>query len=486
MCAIIGVLNEHNPAAEDIVRGLEEQQHRGQRGAGLASWSDGRMWPKQPFTKEGLVLQIFFQMDMTQFPGRAAIGQNIYSTHDGTLGQPIRDYYGDEPVAMVHNGTIVNLAEISAKTGQSYENITDSRAIIDLLLQEHPNKFERALRNVAEQLRGSFNLIFLHQGCLWIIKDRLGLHPLQLGRRDNDWFVASEGYAFEGLRGNMIRDVRPGEFIIIEPDGCTRYDTWTRDTSLKFNIWEYTYFSAPPSIIHGVSVNRARYWMGYNLASEFKVEYIPHGALVVPVPNSGDHATSGFFDGLLQIHGRTDLTYRHTAVYRPHSINDGKRTFIQNTQQKREDGVRRKYRALGTEMRGKWIVYCDDSIVRGTTAKKLTAITLEAGAQGVLFAIPAAPTLFPDYYGGIDPRDPENLVARTYKGDQCKIAKHVGAKYVQYLSLKSQKKAIDQAAIETRQMEAVPPLQMQEEQMTINKLYCGMFDGVYPDGTPDT
>jgi amidophosphoribosyltransferase len=416
-CGVFAV-HGHPNAALLTYYGLFALQHRGQESAGIVT-SDG---PGSEFIRHvdmGLVSQAIKEPDLQKLTGKRAIGHVRYSTTGSSNiknAQPLMVDCARGQIAIGHNGNLVNAhllrAELEAK-GSIFATTVDSEIILHLLAQ--PNE----AGNVLAALRRI-------QGAFIGVRDPHGFRPLMLGMVDGSYVLASETCAFDLVGAKLIREVEPGEVVIIDRDGNLRSEFPFNDSRRAFCVFEYVYFARPDSIMGDMNVARVRTEMGRQLARETGVA----ADLVVPVPDSGIYAAMGFGEQL-------GIPYSQAFV-RNHYIG---RTFLQPSQLIRDFNVRVKLNLIREQVEGKRVVVVDDSIVRGTTALARVKHMREAGAKEVHVRVSCPPHLHACHYG-IDFPDPKKLIANQYSVQE--IAGYLGADSVGYLSVEGMAKATGQ------------------------------------------
>lgn len=476
MCGIVGVANRQAPAAPDLYLGLLSMQHRGKESAGLAvSTAEGGVRIEGG---EGELPQAFLRAGgrrrqtgsilpraVDDLPGGFGVGHVRYGTTGaGCLHnmQPIEGRFRGRPFCLVHNGNLVNTDTLRAQAG-SPDGCSDSRVIADLVAASPMARFEEAVLSVLEGLQGAFNLIFLHGERLIAVRDPFGFHPLQVGRRGDDWMIASESCAFDMLGATLERDVRPGELVVVDGTGCGSLE-WTSRADLRIDLFEYVYFLRPDSRVQGVEAGQARYAMGRALAREHPVD----ADIVVPVSDSGNHAALGYYEGRQGRNG--NLSFRPWALFRPHTVS---RTFIEPVQARREQYLRAKFNPRPSELEGRRVVVVDDSIVRANTLHRVVRLLREAGAREVAVVISSPMYAYPDFYGIDTYRIRGELIARRLSGSVPAIARELGdVDYLGYLSLD----ATIRAVLST----GGPGSDLSE-----GSFYTGPFTGEYPAGTGD-
>ncbi|MFO0753737.1 MAG: amidophosphoribosyltransferase [Thermodesulfovibrionales bacterium] len=426
-CGVFGVYN-HPEAANLTYLGLYALQHRGQEGAGICS-SDGKHLHSEK--SMGLVADIFNEKRLKRLPGSIAIGHNRYSTAGGgglKNVQPLLANYALGSIAIAHNGNLVNAEqrkrELEAE-GAIFQSTSDSEVILHLIARSRSeNPYERiaeAVRNVS----GAFSLLFLRENELIAVRDAFGVRPLSLGKVENGYVVASETCAFDLIGAEYVRDVEPGEMIIINEQGLHSHKA-LHSPRRAFCVFEFIYFARPDSyLFNHTCVNSMRKEMGRQLARESMVD----ADVVIPVPDSGVPAAIGFSET-----GRMPFDF---GLIRNHYIG---RTFIEPKQSIRHFGVKIKLNPVRDLLQGKRVVVVDDSIVRGTTSKKIVKMIREVGgAKEVHMRICSPPTVGPCFYG-IDTPTRQELIASSHMTEE--IRKYITANSLAYLSLDGLKSII--------------------------------------------
>ncbi len=424
-CGVFGIENS-NEAAKHAFLGLYGLQHRGQESAGIVT-SDG--FQLYSHKSMGHVAEVFNDAILAQLPGSSAIGHVRYSTTGGSglvNAQPIQTNSWRGPLALAHNGNLVNSAQLRQKLeerGAIFQSTTDTEVILHLLARSPLDNLDDALRSVLASVCGAYSLVMLTPTRLYAIRDPHGVRPLCLGQLNGSYVVASETCAFDLLGAEYVRDIAPGEILRIEKHELysTRMPPAARTA---FCIFEHVYFSRPDSKVFERSVHKSRYKMGRQLAREAWVE----ADLVVPVPDSGVTAALGFSD-----EARIPFTM---GLVRNHYVG---RTFIQPKQSARHLGVRVKLNPVKELLNNKRIILIDDSIVRGTTSRKIVDLVRQAGAREVHMRISSPPTIAPCYYG-IDTPTYKELIAANKSIEE--IRDFIGADSLAYLSLEGMKAAV--------------------------------------------
>lgn len=484
MCGIVGTASKHKNSVLITLEALQALQHRGQESAGLGADFDNAIKLER---RMGEVTQGFHGFDPAEMPSHTCIGQNRYSTiGDSELhnAQPIGGYYKHKPFALVHNGNLINMRKLAEQTGCDILHLSDTHAIARLLAQSSAHTLEEALENMLNDLEGSYCLIILYDGRIIAYRDHFGFHPLQLGRIDEHvLLVASESAAFDFVGGSLIRDILPGEMVVLE-NGEVVQSKQLKKPELKFDIFEFFYYLTVPSIIHGVEVGTARYYLGKELARTY-MNYIDirPGSVIVPVADSGNQAALGFYEELAAA-GHT-VKFRPYALFRSHSSNI-KRSFIEPTEERRMAKLRHKFNPRPAEIAGEHVIVVDDSIVRGATAKFIVKKLQNVGARTICCGIASPPAQYPCIYG-VDTYKTYlagRLIGRNHKGNSRAIADEIGLGELCYLPLQQAVNAILHAA-SVLQGKGIPRRGSPVLELTPDSFYTGPFNGMYPAGTGD-
>jgi amidophosphoribosyltransferase len=417
-CGVFGVYG-HPDAALLTYYGLFALQHRGQESAGIVTAAGSN----QSFNIHrgmGLVSQVFQEKDLQQLRiGTRAIGHVRYSTSGSSTlknAQPLVVDCARGQLAIAHNGNLVNAAVLREElesNGSIFQTTVDSEIILHLLARPTGRK------NVLSALRlieGAFSFVLMGEQEIIGVRDPFGFRPLVLGKLDDAFILASETCALDLVHADYIREIEPGEVVIINDDGI-RSEWPFKEERKAFCIFEYVYFARPDSLIHDRNVSKVRVAMGVELAKLHPVD----ADIVVPVPDSGNYAALGFSHQL-------NIPYEHAFV-RNHYIG---RTFLQPTQLIRDFNVRVKLNLIKELVKGKRVVVVDDSVVRGTTARARVVNLREAGAQEVHLRISCPPHKYACYYG-IDFPDPKNLLANQFKPEE--MAEYLGVDSIGYLDI---------------------------------------------------
>jgi amidophosphoribosyltransferase len=425
-CGVFAVYGHPNAALLSYY-GLFALQHRGQESAGIVTHA-GHKTPFQSVKRMGLVSQVFKEEDFEQLRGSYAIGHVRYSTTGSSNllnAQPLSADTSRGQLAIAHNGNLINAARLRAELemkGSIFQTTSDSEIILLLLAQ--PSAATEATNPLAalRELEGAFSLVIMGEKEVIGVRDPHGFRPLSLGKLDDAWILSSETCAFDLIGAHFVRDLEPGEALIINESGLHSEFPF-KSSREAFCIFEYVYFARPDSNLRNINVSQARVRMGQELARLHPVE----ADIVIPIPDSGIYAALGFSEEL-------KIPYE-PAFVRNHYIG---RTFIQPTQLIRDFSVRVKLNLIKSYVQGKRVVVVDDSIVRGTTAKNRVVNLREAGAKEVHLRISCPPHRHACYYG-IDFPDPEQLLANQYS--QKELCAYLGADTVGYLDVTGMVKA---------------------------------------------
>ncbi len=428
-CGVFGVYG-HSEASNLAYLGLYALQHRGQEGAGICS-SDGRHLHLDK--SMGLVADIFSEKRLKKLPGHIAIGHNRYSTAGSSIlknVQPILANFALGPLAIAHNGNLVNAAEIREeleKEGAIFQSTSDSEVIVHLIAHSKTGDFYERVIEALRQVSGAFSLLILRERELIAVRDPYGVRPLSLGQVDGAYVVASETCALDLIGATYIRDVEPGELLIINENGLQSMKPLVAPRQASC-IFEFIYFSRPDSYIFGEkNVNEMRKKFGAQLARESGVD----ADLVIAVPDSGVPAAIGFAE-------ESKLPFDFGLI-RNHYIG---RTFIEPKQSIRHFGVKIKLNPVRKLLEGKRVLVIDDSIVRGTTSKKIVKMLREGGAKEVHMRISSPPTIGPCFYG-IDTPTRQELIASSHSVEE--IRKFITADTLAYLSLEGLKNIVPES-----------------------------------------
>jgi amidophosphoribosyltransferase len=429
-CGVVAI-HGHPEASNLAYLGLYAMQHRGQESAGIST-SDGN--EIRTHKSMGHVADIFTKPVLAKLTGELAIGHTRYSTAGDTVvlnAQPFSVICNKGRIAVAHNGNITNAADLRAdleRRGSIFQATSDTEVILHLVAHSSERTLAAALRDALLQLEGAFSLVFLAQDRIIVARDPNGFRPLAMGQMEvsggrKAYAFASETCAFDLINAVYLQDVEPGEMVIVGPEGVTR-ERYTPERNRAQCVFEHVYFSRPDSRVFGRDVYESRDMMGRLLAREYPAD----ADLVVPVPDSGVAAALGYA-------AESGLPYRQ-ALIRNHYVG---RTFIEPSQAIRDFGVKLKLNPVRHLLQGKSVVLVDDSIVRGTTSRKIVRMVRHAGAREVHLRISCPPTKSPCFYG-VDTPTKGELIASTQNIEE--IRRFVEADSLGYLSLAALRRAV--------------------------------------------
>ncbi len=456
-CGVVGIFGAENAAALSYFA-LTSLQHRGQESAGIAV-SDGA---KIKLHKGiGLVSDVFEQGYFEALEGNIAVGHVRYATAGGRTvenAQPFMNSFKMGSIALAHNGQLVNYEELRESledSGSTFSSSSDTEVILKLIVrkfvenggklghtreemlkqfQHDSDLFVLAVTQAVKEIKGSFALCIMTENLLIGVRDPNGIRPLCLGRVGEGYVLASESCAIDSVNGQFIRDIEPGEIVVINKDGIKSILTndsfeavsgnCTACPSKQTCIFEYVYFARPDSVIDGIAVQEARYKMGEMLAKESPIE----ADVVIGVPDSGLGAAQGYARASGIPYGMGIIKNKYIG-----------RTFIAPTQKERENMVYVKLNAIRSDLEGKRVIVIDDSIVRGTTSRRLVQILRRAGAKEVHFRVSSPPVKFPCHLG-IDTPSKAELISSTHELEE--IRKEIGADSLAFISLEGMLKAL--------------------------------------------
>jgi amidophosphoribosyltransferase len=424
-CGVFGIYG-HKEAANLTYLGLHALQHRGQESAGIVT-SDG----EQLFAHRamGHVADIFNTEAIKRLPGPHAIGHVRYSTAGGSHirnAQPIAVDTAHGSIAVAHNGNLTNAEELRATLearGSIFASSSDTEVIVHLVALSRAAGIVDKLIDALSQVRGAYSLVVLTRDGFIAVRDPMGVRPLCLGRIHDSHVVASEPCAFDLIGAEYVRDVEPGEMLVVNREGLRSLSPFPK-AQRHLCVFEYIYFARPDSSIDGRSIYRTRKALGRSLAQQHGVA----ADLVIPVPDSGVPAALGYAEA-------SGIPF-DLGLVRSHYVG---RTFIEPQQQIRHFGVRLKLNTVGEVLRGKRVVVVDDSIVRGTTSRKIVKMIRDAGASEVHLRISSPPTQWPCFYG-IDTPSRRELIASSHS--TAEIARYVTADSLGYLSIEATLSAV--------------------------------------------
>ncbi len=420
-CGVFGVYAPGKDAAHLTYFGLMALQHRGQESAGMAV-SDGET--ATVYKDMGLVAQVFDEPSLAALPGHLSIGHTRYSTSGSTVwdnAQPAFRQVGSTSIGLAHNGNLTNAATLAERLDRT--NLTDSELMLEHIARNVDDArsdgrgLERAVLEALPAFEGAFSLAIMDQGSLIGARDPHGFRPLCLGRLNGTgWVVASETAALDIIGADYVREIDPGEVVVINASGIRSFRPFPA-TEPRLCVFEFVYFARPDSVLYDQSVHASRQAMGRRLAQEAPID----ADVVVPVPESGIPAAQGFS-------AASGIPYADGLVKNRYVG----RTFIEPTQRLRDRGIRMKLNPIPATLEGRRVVLVDDSIVRGSTTKQLVAMVREAGAAEVHLRVSSPPYRWPCFYG-MDTYDPAKLLAASKNVEE--IREHLDADGLAYLSL---------------------------------------------------
>jgi amidophosphoribosyltransferase len=445
-CGVFGIYG-HPDAANLTYLGLYALQHRGQESAGIVSTDGTRLYSEKAM---GHVADIFTEDRIKKLPGHAAIGHNRYSTTGGSIAiniQPILVNFALGGLAIAHNGNLVNAGILKDELeayGSIFTSTMDSEVIVHLIAQSRMATLHERIVDALGLVQGSYSLLLITQDELIAVRDPYGFRPLSLGELNGSYVVASETCAFDLIEATYIRDIAPGEMVVINNQGI-RSTFPFKPVEPSHCIFEFIYFARPDSMVFGQNVYSIRKEFGRQLARETNIS----ADVVIPVPDSGVPAALGYAE-------ESGIPFDNGLI-RNHYVG---RTFIEPRQSIRHFGVKIKLNPVRDVLRGKRVIVVDDSIVRGTTSKKIIKMIRSAGATEVHMRISSPPVSYPCFYG-IDIPTRQELIASSHSVEE--IRKYITADTLGYISLGGIQKVV--------------PHRMN---------YCAAcFDGEYPVPFPD-
>ncbi|MEZ6852563.1 amidophosphoribosyltransferase [Halodesulfovibrio aestuarii] len=427
-CGVFGIYN-HEEAARLTYFGLYAQQHRGQESAGIVTWDGTKLREERGM---GLVPEVFNEEHLgRELKGNIGMGHIRYSTTGGSFlrnAQPFMVQYKDLELAIAHNGNLVNTMELRAQleeSGSIFQTTIDSEVIVHLIVKHLRTKpLEEAVLAACKEAQGSYSLLLMVNNKLIAVRDPHGIRPLVLGRLGDAHVIASETCAFDLLEAELVRDVEPGEMIVIDGNSIESYKMDVTVEKKRHCIFELVYFSRPDSLVFGENVYNCRKEMGRQLALESHVD----ADFVMPFPDSGIYCAVGYAQ-------ESGLPYEH-AMIRNHYVG---RTFIQPSQDMRDFSTRVKINPVKSLIEGKRIVIVDDSVVRGTTIRSRVKKLRELGAKEIHFRVSCPPIKFPCFYG-INFSSKGELIAANNSVEE--IEKFIGLDSLHYLSIEGLLKSV--------------------------------------------
>lgn len=420
-CGVFGVFGSLPEAAKLVALGLHALQHRGQEAAGIVSFNGEDFYAHRAL---GLVDKAFGRKStMERLKGHAAIGHNRYSTSGEPSIKNVQPLFGDMAFggfAVAHNGNLTNAQTIRQELtahGSLFQSTSDSEVIVHLVALSQKETIEEKLADALQQVVGAYSVVALVDNKMIGVRDPYGIRPLSLGKLDDTYVLASETCALDIIGAVYVRDIEAGEMVSITEKGIISTRPFD-DVPKRFCIFEYIYFARPDSFMEGHSVYEKRKQIGAELAREASV---PNADLVVPVPDSGVPSAIGYAQ-------ESGVPFE-LGIIRNHYVG---RTFIEPTDQIRHLGVKLKHNANAAYLKDKVVVLVDDSIVRGTTSRKIVEMVREAGAKEVHMRISSPPTKYSCFYG-IDTPSSEELLAHSFDVEQ--IREQIGADSLSYISM---------------------------------------------------
>jgi len=416
-CGIFGIYN-HPEAANMVYLGLYALQHRGQEAAGIVSSDGTRLHSHRSM---GLVADAFNEKIISRLPGQSAIGHVRYSTagaSDLKNTQPICVDYSRGGIALAHNGNIINAGMLRSELeayGSIFQSTTDSEVIVHLLANAKLRSLTDRIVDALTRVRGGYSLLFLTETRMIAARDPRGIRPLCIGKLGDAYVVASETCALDLIDARYVREVEPGEIVLFDQNGLHSIKALPQDKAAHC-VFEYIYFARPDSYIFGKSVSKVRHELGRHLAREHPVD----ADIVIPVPDSGVTAAIGYAE-------ESGIPFG-MGIIRNHYVG---RTFIEPEDSIRHFGVKIKLNAVKEVLAGKRVIVVDDSIVRGTTSRKIVKMIREAGAREVHMRVSSPPTSYPCFYG-IDTPTRAELISSSHSVDE--INRHITSDTLAYLS----------------------------------------------------
>lgn len=428
MCAIAGITNNKDAVANTYLM-LYALQHRGQESAGIAAASQGKRISL--VKKMGLVRSIFKEKDFKKLAGDFAIGHIRYSTAGSSLiknAQPFVADIGGKMVAICHNGNLVNAQKLKKelrKSGAKFESNSDTEVILHLMRLSKEKKIEGKLIDALHKVQGAYSLLLLSANKIIAARDPFGFRPLSLGKLKESHVLASENCAFRLVDATFVRDIEPGEILVVSKDKVKSFFPFPKPKNFAQCFFELVYFSRPDSFVFGHEIANFRKYLGRELAKGDKVS----ADLVTPVPDSSNFIALGY--------GQANGIPFETGILRSHYIG---RTFIEPDQEIRNFGTRLKLFPIRGILKGKKAVIIDDSIVRGTTSKKIINLIKSSGKTKKIHFRVGCPRIISPCYFGIDTPTKEELIASSHTDRE--IAKKIGADSLRYQTIEGLKKCL--------------------------------------------
>jgi len=418
-CGVFGIWG-HKEATSLAYIGLHTLQHRGQEGAGIVAKTENGLTNHKGL---GLASEVFDKDILENLRGDAAIGHVRYATCGGRNEmanvQPFLFNFTNSSLALAHNGNIINASTLKKEleqNGSIFHSSSDTEILAHLLTKSSKETLKEKMKEALNKIKGGFAFIILTENEMIAALDPNGFRPLSIGKMGRSYIVASETCVFDTIGADFVKDVLPGEIVIINDDGI-EIEKYTENTDLAVCSMEFVYFARPDSSIHSVNVHSTRKEMGRTLARECEI----NADLVIGVPDSGISSAIGYAE-------ETGIPYELGLIKNRYVG----RTFIQPSKELREQGVRMKLSAVRSIVNGKKVVVVDDSIVRGITSKRIVQLLREAGAKEVHFKVSSPPLKYPCFYG-IDIQTTKELIA--FENSTEEICKFIGADSLQFLTL---------------------------------------------------
>ncbi|MFH1847500.1 MAG: amidophosphoribosyltransferase [Candidatus Omnitrophota bacterium] len=447
-CGIFGIFGHENAAMYTYL-GLYSLQHRGEESCGIAVSNGKRIKQK---TGMGLVQEVLGKGGLKDIKGQTAIGHVRYSTTGSSIirnAQPFMINHNNIAISIAHNGNLINTLDLRRELeekGAIFQSTMDSEVVLHLLVRSKKQAFEERVIEALDQCEGAYSMLFLTHESLVAVRDPYGFRPLCLGKKDGSYVFASETCAFDIIDAEFIRELEPGEIVIVDEKGLRSSNPFKEKKNAAC-IFEFIYFSRPDSFIFNNSVYQIRKSFGKKLAREYPVD----AEMVISIPDSGNYAALGYSE-------ESGIPFEMGMV-RNHYVG---RTFIQPSQEMREHGVRVKLNPIGAVLKNKRVIVVEDSIVRGTTTSGRIKALRKAGAKEIHMRISCPPIKFPCFYG-IDFPSKEELIANQLAGIE-KIADFIGVDSLKYLSLNGMLESIKNNG---------------------TSFCCACFNGEYPAGIPE-
>ena len=416
-CGVFGIYDKSSTIGTTIYEGLMALQHRGQEGAGIVVVHESQI-----DVVKGLGLVKEALQDVSFLEGHIGIGHVRYSTTGIENPDDVQPLVGTSSwgtFAVAHNGNLTNAPVLRRELelqGSKFTTTMDSEVIVHLIQRSNESTILGAIQQACRRLEGAFSLTIVTDTMLIGVRDFQGYRPLCIGRIPHGYVLASESCAIEAIGGIFIRDVRPGEIVIIDKNEICSVPYHPKERTQNTCVFEYIYFAHPTSVIDGQGVSEARVAMGRQLAKETQYE----ADIVMPIPNSGTLSAQGYAE-------ESGIPYREGLVRNPKVL----RTFIEPKQISREEAVRNKFSIVPDVVQGKRIVLIDDSIVRGTTSRYIVSMLRQAGAKEIYLCLTSEPVRYPCHFG-IDTSNAEELLAHRYSIEE--IRQYIGVDRLYYLS----------------------------------------------------